>query len=85
MKYRKRYRESGEWKDITYEEALQTLLGTWKDNEMTRSMLTIANNIQCRYSDIFVEDDKGMVLMSGLWNYVPDEYWDANNITGWKE
>lgn len=84
MKYRKRNRETGEWSDITYDEALSILLGTWKDNEMTRSMLTIPNNIQCMFSDIFVQGDDGMVLMSGLWNIVPDWAYNEECLTGWK-
>lgn len=61
--------------EITYEEALHIMLGTWKDNDMTRDMLTIPNTIQCRFSIIEVEDHKGdgdiMVLMAGMYNMLP--------------
>ena len=61
--------------EITYEEALHIMLGTWKDNDMTRDMLTIPNRIQCMFSQIDVEDHLGghniMVLMAGMYNMLP--------------
>ena len=79
--------ETGEQTEISYDKALEILLGSWKDNEMTRSMLTQPNNIQCRYSNVIVKEGKGKncrVLMAGLWNMVPDWAWDETKITGWK-
>lgn len=68
--------------EVSYDEALNVLLGTFRDNDMTRDMLTIPNNIQCRYSTIYVEDHSGkmpMVLMSGLFNMLPmDAEYDDN-------
>lgn len=70
--------------EVTYEEALRTVLGSFRDNDMTRDMLTIPNNIFCAFSYIYVEDDTTtphMVLMSGLWNMLPEdaEYDDDGN------
>lgn len=54
MVYRKRYADSDEWNDVTYEQALSTLLTTYKDNDITREMLTVEGIIPCRFSDIEV-------------------------------
>lgn len=88
--YERKFNDKDGWETITREQALDTLLGTWKDNDMTRDMLTIPNRIQCMYSviSVRVEDDKepwnSRVLMAGLWNMLPmwveyDE--DGNRIT----
>lgn len=82
MKYVKRSLENGDEKEITYEDALDVLLGTFKDNEMTRSMLTIPNRIYCRYSEIDVYDGSGLVPMAGLYNLVPDDVWAKYNPDG---
>ena len=84
LKYFKRYHGEEGRHEITYEEALETLLTTWRDNQMTRDMLTTPNNIQCRFSTVYVEDHSGpipFVLMSGLYNMTPDgiEYDDNGN------
>lgn len=85
MKYFKRYHGKEERLEISEEEALDTLLTTYRDNDMTRDMLTIPNNIFCRYSTVYVEDDSDprftMVLMSGLCNELPMgvEYDDDGN------
>lgn len=57
--------------EISYDKALEIVLGTYRDCDITRDMLTIANNIDCRYSVITVTDDNGMALMAGLYNYTP--------------
>lgn len=87
MKYYKRTNGVNTLKvEITHEEALRTLLSTYRDNDMTRDMLTIPNNILCRYSTVYVEDDSSgmtMVLMSGLFNQLPmntDYDEDGNRI-----
>ena len=80
MKYEKKFYDEEEWKEITYEEALDTLLTTFLDNEMTRSMLTIPNWITCRCSVVQVSDH-GMVAQAGLENLVPDEFWEEH----WEE
>ena len=60
--------------EVSYNEALNVLLGSFRDNDMTRDMLTIPNNILCAYSTIYVEDHAGkmpMVLIAGLYNQLP--------------
>lgn len=79
MKY---YRVTEEGREpLSYEEALHILLGTYRDNDMTRDMLTIGNCIQCRFSTVRVLTDDGMTAMAGLFNLLPDdvEYDDKGN------
>ena len=83
-KYFKKYDGEDEWKEITYDEALTTLLGTYRDNDMTRDMLETANYIPCRYSTVEVKEvtEHGLiVLMAGLQNMLPmgNEYDDEGN------
>ena len=69
LKYYKRMADDTNRKEITYEEALNTLLTTYRDNDMTRDMLTIPNEIPCRFSFVYVENDPEhgtMVTMPGL-------------------
>lgn len=68
-------------KEVSYDKALDVVLGTYKDCDITRDMLTIANNIDCRYSVVQVVDDDGTALMSGLYNFTPNgvEYDDNGN------
>ena len=69
MRYYKRMKDETEEFEITYDEALRTLLGTWRDSDLTRDMLTIQNNIVCMYSFIRVDDpDSKLKPMPGLWN-----------------
>ena len=76
---------TGEKKEISYEKALDIMLGTWKDTEMTRDMLSIVNRIECRFSHIEVEEPtkygQNKVLMAGLVNMIPmgAEYDDKGN------
>ena len=60
---------------ITYDDALNTLLGSYKNNDMTRDMLTLPNRIKCRFTEIGVEkvEDNGRVIssMPGLYNLLP--------------
>ena len=73
LKYYKKYKDSHEEKEITYDEALKTLLGTWRDTDLTRDMLTIQNWIECQYSWIRVDDpDSKVKPIPGLWNLYPD-------------
>ena len=76
MKFVKQFNDKHESFEVTYEEALNTLLSTYKDNEITRSMLTIGNYIPCRCSSIRVYDEDGLTAAPGLQNLVPDEVWD---------
>ena len=69
--------------EISYEEALGTLLTTYKDNDMTRDLLTVPNNIQCRFSTIYVEEYDTehpnyppVVYMAGCFNNLPDHRYD---------
>lgn len=61
--------------EINYARSLLILLGSFRDNDMTRDMLTIPNRIQCRFSIIEVEDHQEdgsiMVLMAGMYNMLP--------------
>lgn len=73
LKYYKQYKDEGQEFEVTYEEALRTLLGTWRDTDLTRDMLTIQNNIECMCSWIRVDDpDDPLVPMPGLMNLYPD-------------
>lgn len=54
MKYRKRFVDSDEWKDVSYEQALHALLGTYRDNDITREMLTMEGIIPCMFSEVEV-------------------------------
>ena len=76
LEYTYHYPDDTPSKDIAYEEALDIALGTWKDNDMTRDMLMIPNNIQLKtgsYISITGETKYGrLALMAGLWNRLPD-------------
>lgn len=54
MKYLKRYADEESWHEISYEEALYTVLSNYKDNAEVRSWLTKENEIRCLFSDIKV-------------------------------
>lgn len=73
MKYYKRMKDSDEWSEVSHDDALRTLLGTWRDTDLTRDMLTIPNMIECMCSWIKVKDpDSTMTPMPGLFNLYPD-------------
>ena len=75
MKYFRQYYNDTEKKEIGYEEALNLVLGSYKDNDMTRDMLTIPNRINLMFgSTLTVENDDGMVLAAGLYNQIPNEF-----------
>lgn len=79
MRYFKQYFGKTERKEITYDEALFTLLGSWKDCDLTRDLLTIPNRIQCGFSYVEVEDDKGNSVVDGVYNMLPmNVYYDDN-------
>lgn len=81
--YFKQYKDGRERIAIDYPTALDTLLTTYRDNDMTRDMLTIPNRIMCIFSTVEVEekvDGKNRVLMAGLCNMLPmDVEYDENN------
>ena len=56
LKYRKWYKGTFERFSVTYDEALRTLLGTYKDNDITREMLTVVGEIPCMFSVIEVSE-----------------------------
>ena len=64
-------------KELTYEKALEIVLGTFEDSDLTHDMLTTPNRIKCRYSIIAVtgdpnEDGLYLVPRPGLYNLIPD-------------
>ena len=73
LRYYRRYKDQYAEEEVTKEEALTTLLSTYKDNDMTRDMLTIQNYIECRFAFIRVDDPEiAMKPMPGLWNLLPE-------------
>ncbi len=74
MKYFKRMKGEDEWKEVNYDTALWTLLTTYKDNDMTRAMLTVGNLIPCAWSEIRVYNDDGLTAMAGLSNLLPEDF-----------
>ena len=44
-------------KEVTYEKALDTLLTTYKDNDLTREWLTQPGKIECTFSVITVTEE----------------------------
>ena len=70
--------EDGE--EVTYDDALKSLLTVWRDCDMIRDFLTIPNVIPCRFSTIRVVDpDSTMMPAPGAVYLVPDgaEYDDS--------
>lgn len=57
MKYFKQYVDENEKNEVSYSEALKTLLTTYQNNKATRDMLKDAGTIPCRCSTIFVEKE----------------------------
>lgn len=86
--YRREY-GSGKDEEVTYEQALHIVLGTYRDCDMTMDMLTRGNYIPCQFSEIVVtevqENGMEMYLMPGFECFVPEgaEYDDnGNRIVG---
>lgn len=71
MKYMKRMKGTELWYEVSEEKALDTVLGSYKDNEEVRSMLTIGNFIPCMFSEIRVYDDEGKTAAPGLMCLIP--------------
>ena len=83
LKYYRKGADEKEFKEISYEKALDIMLGSWKDSDMTRDMLSIPNWIRCRFSEIQVkevdENGRAKCLMPGYWNMIPDDIvYDVN-------
>ena len=73
LRYYKRFKDGEAEHEITRDEALKILLGTYRDNDMTRDMLTVQNYIETRWSFIRVDDPESELKpMPGLWNLLPD-------------
>lgn len=79
---------NGQRKRITHEQALVKVLGTYRDNDMTRDMLKVVNRIELPYCYIEVVGEwiiageaRPRVLMAGLSNMLPDgaEYDEDGN------
>lgn len=73
LRYYKRYNGENSEQEISYEQALDTVLGTFEDDDATRDMLTVQNYIVCMVSTIRVDDpDNPLKPMPGLWNQLPE-------------
>lgn len=82
MKYMIIDRETAKRRLATYEEALRIARGSYRDNDMTRDMLKIPNNIQCLFSTILVREDDGVFEEPiGAYNLTPEgvEYDEDGN------
>lgn len=53
-KFLAKHHTEEDWREITYEEALDILFGTYKDNREVRGWLDDPGTIQCLYSEIKV-------------------------------
>lgn len=82
MKYMIINRETAERRLADYDEALRIALGSYRDNDMTRDMLTIPNHIQCVFSTILVREGGGdFETPVGAFNELPEgiEYDEDGN------
>ena len=64
MKFLKQYKGENDMKEISYEEALRTILGSYRDNKEVRSWLTDINAvpwkdkaIPCKFSIIYMKGE----------------------------
>lgn len=57
MKYYHISKSSEVKREISYDEALEYLLANYKDNDMTREMLTRTGEIECMFSYILVAEE----------------------------
>lgn len=58
MKYYKQYLGDDKPTEVTYSEALRTLLTTYQDNDMTRDMLIEEGAVRCMFSFIIVKREE---------------------------
>ena len=73
--FEKQFHGKEETKEITYMDALKTLLGTYLDSDLTHDWLKVPNRIPCAFSTIYVlkiVDGKRVVPMTGMEFCVPD-------------
>ena len=57
MKYLKRFKDKDEWKEVSYEQALHSVLGSYKDNDEVRGLLQSEGEIPCMFAIIKVVSD----------------------------
>ena len=74
MKYTRRYYDKDEWEDVTYDDALFSLVGTLGASPAAVSMLKVGNHIPCRFAEIRVYDDNGWTAPEGKSFLFPAEY-----------
>ena len=83
MKYFSEFRDSDEKKEISKEEALHKILGTFRDCDEVRDWLTIPNCIVCVFSTIYVvnddECDFNLLLLRGTQSREDVRYNDKGN------
>lgn len=69
------YHEPDDKHEVTREEAIRSLLSTFRDSDLTHDWLTVVNRIPYRFGTITVEDAEAgrpnKVLMPGLAYQVP--------------
>lgn len=73
MRYMKRFKSEDEWFEVSRKDALNAILGTYKDSLEVRSMLSIPNYIPCVFSEIRVFDDCGNTVREGEMCLIPEE------------
>lgn len=74
--FEKQFKDGSPAFEVSYEKALDTLLTTYRDCDMTRDMLKTGNLIMCRFSVIRVYEvtEWGrLTSMPGLYNLTPDD------------
>lgn len=54
MKYLKRFHDSEEWAEVSKDDALYSVLGSYYDNAEVRSWLDKEGEIRCKYATIKV-------------------------------
>lgn len=78
FEYFKQFKGKSERTEITYDQALDVVLGSWNDTDLVRDMLLTPNRIDCRFSVITVEevsdDGNRRVLMAGCSNMINPDY-----------
>ena len=73
MRYMKKFKAEDNWFEVSREDALRTIFGTYRDNLDVRSMLSIPNYIPCMFSVIRVYDDSGNTSAEGEMCLIPEE------------
>lgn len=73
MKWFATYKGTGETVEISKEKALDIVLGSYKDNDMTRDWLTIVNRIPCRFSTVWSKREGEEPLKEGVYCEIPEE------------